>query len=193
MLNGAVFTQYTAAAICLLTVSVGIVFQVRGTSSAGVGVLPEYHASFINALAPDHRTNPVHSLVIAFERELVSDWGEVQGRIGNLLSYSSVIASLTVNFPSQWIAGLGIYCASLFVVGFAWWRGITKMVAKKDRQQEMFDRVGQDVDDNERMHRDFAERHSAFRLWQQGSLIRKMVIVIREADHTAKWYLPKDV
>ncbi len=32
----------------------------------------------------------------------------------------------------------------------------------------------------------------AFLLWKQRSLIGKMAIVIREADHTAKWFVLKD-
>jgi hypothetical protein len=188
----AVARQYIAAAICLLTVSVGVVFQFRGSASARVGVLPEYRASVMNSLAPNPSSNPVHSLVIAFEHELVSDWGDVQGRIANLLSYSSVIASLTVNFPSQWIAGLGLYCASLVVVAFAGWRGITQMVGKMNRQQELFDRVDLDLADREGVLRDFSQRHRAFRFWKRLSLIGKIVIIIREADYTAKWFVRKD-
>jgi len=189
----AVFRQYVAAAICLLTVSVGVVFQFRGSASARVGVLPEYLASVTKALAPNPSSNPVHSLVIAFEHELVSDWGDVQSRIANLLSYSAVIASLTVNFPPQWIAGLGLYCASIFVVAIAGWRGINQMVGKRDRQHELFDRrVALDLPDSEGLLRDFSQRHRTFHSWKQLSLIDKMVIMIREADYTAKWYVPKD-
>ncbi len=54
----AVSRQYIAAAICLLTVSVGVVFQFRGSASARVGVLPEYRASVTKALAPNPSSNP---------------------------------------------------------------------------------------------------------------------------------------
>ena len=191
--GSAVLAQYIAAAICLLTVSVGVVFQFRGAASARVGVLPEYRASVTSALTPEPRTLPVHKLVIAFERELVSDLGDVQSRIANLLSYSSVIASLTVNFPSQWIVGLGLYCASLCVVAASGWRGIRQMVSKRNQQQQLFHRVTADVADSEGLLRDFSLRHQAFALSNQHSLIRKMMIVIHEADHTAKWYVPTDL
>jgi hypothetical protein len=188
----AVSRQYISAAICLLTVSVGVVFQFRGSASARGSVLPEYRASVMNALAPKPSSNPVHSLVIAFEHELVSDWGDVQTRIANLLSYSSVIASLTVNFPSQWIAGLGLYGASLVVVAFAGWRGITQMVGKMNLQQELFDRVARDLADSQDVLRDFAQRHRAFHSWRHRSLIGKMVIIVREADYTATCYVLND-
>ena len=187
----ALTTQYVAASVCLLTVTVGVVSQFRGAASARVGVLPEHRASLTAALTPERKTLPVHKLVIAFERELVGDLGDIQTRIANLLSYSSVIASLTVNFPSQWIVGLGLYCASLLVVAYSGWRGLDQMVRKRSRQQHLF-RTTPDIAERDALVRDFASRHRKFASSDGLSLIRKMVIVIREAEHTAKRYVPKD-
>jgi hypothetical protein len=66
------------------------------------------------------------------------------------------------------------------------------MVGKRNRQQELFDRVALDLADSEGLLRDFSKRDRAFRSWKQLSHIGKMVNMIREADYAAKWYPPKD-
>lgn len=133
----------TFGVLCVLLVTLGVGSQIVGSLLVRRGTPPEKTASYWGGGPAFEASKKIHAL----ETAMMVGVGHLLMNMGGLFVYGSVLAGLTINFPTLWIAGALVTAASIVLpISILTSTDLEQVRALRRQQQELFDGLKPDQD-----------------------------------------------
>jgi hypothetical protein len=123
--------------LCLVTVITGIGVQLFATLLVRRGTPIEHIGMFLGGDRDRQRLSEIFVL----EREALVYFGNSLTSVGNLLVFSSVIASLAIDFPGQWLIGAIAFIVANVPAAFVACNMLSHLLHVRNIQQALYDGI----------------------------------------------------